>query len=107
MDTLILYLVLFGLFFAVGVPIVLALSVSAMVMLVLNGMDLLIFAQKFMVSMDNFSLTAMFFFHLGRGDHEWRRNNEAHRRRGFQGRQGCSRRVGHHRPRLMRPFCGD
>lgn len=64
MDTLILYLVLFGLFFAVGVPIVLALSVSAMVMLVLNGMDLLIFAQKFMVSMDNFSLTAMFFFIL-------------------------------------------
>lgn len=62
MDTLILYLVLFGLFFAVGVPIVLALSVSAMVMLMLNGMDLLIFAQKFMVSMDNFSLTAMFFF---------------------------------------------
>lgn len=62
METLILYLVLFGLFFAVGVPIVLALSVSAMVMLMLNGMDLLIFAQKFMVSMDNFSLTAMFFF---------------------------------------------
>ncbi|OHD78062.1 MAG: hypothetical protein A3J97_00570 [Spirochaetes bacterium RIFOXYC1_FULL_54_7] len=62
MDTLILYLVLFGAFFAAGVPIVLALSVSAMVMLMLNGMDLLIFAQKFMVSMDNFSLTAMFFF---------------------------------------------
>jgi C4-dicarboxylate transporter DctM subunit len=62
MDTLILYLGLFGIFFAVGVPIVLALSVSAMFMLLMNGMDLLIFAQKFIVSMDNFSLTAMFFF---------------------------------------------
>ena len=62
MDTLITYLALFGAFFAVGVPIVLSLSVAAVVMLLMNGMDLLIFAQRFIVSMDNFSLTAMFFF---------------------------------------------
>ena len=62
METLFLYLGLFGVFFAIGVPIVLALSIAAVIMLLMNGYDLLVFAQKFMVSLDNFNLTAMFFF---------------------------------------------
>jgi len=64
MSTLILYLVLFGILFAVGAPVVLALAASAVVMLLANGLDLMIFAQKFMVSMDNYGLTAMLFFIL-------------------------------------------
>jgi C4-dicarboxylate transporter DctM subunit len=64
MSTLILYLVLFGILFAVGAPVVLALAATAVVMLLANGLDLMIFAQKFMVSMDNYGLTAMLFFIL-------------------------------------------
>lgn len=64
MSTLILYLVIFGILFAVGVPVVLSLAAAAVVMLLTNGLDLLIFAQKFVVSMDNYGLTAMLFFIL-------------------------------------------
>ncbi len=64
MNTLILYFVLFGILFAVGAPVVLALAAAAVVMLLANGLDLMIFAQKFMVSMDNYGLTAMLFFIL-------------------------------------------
>ncbi|MEW6548758.1 MAG: TRAP transporter large permease [Spirochaetota bacterium] len=64
MSTLILYLALFGVLFAVGVPVVLSLAAAAVVMLMANGLDLLIFAQKFMVSMDNYGLSAMLFFIL-------------------------------------------
>ena len=64
MNTLFIYLGLFGVFFAVGSPIVLSLAISAIIMLQINGIDLTVFASKFMVSMDNFSLTAMFFFIL-------------------------------------------
>lgn len=64
MSTLAIYLGLFGVFFALGSPIVLSLAISAIIMLQINGIDLAVFASKFMVSMDNFSLTAMFFFIL-------------------------------------------
>ena len=64
MTTLFMYLGLFGVLFAVGVPVVLSLAAAAVAMLLLQGVDLLIFAQKFMVSMDNFGLTAMLFFIL-------------------------------------------
>ncbi|MCG8479508.1 MAG: TRAP transporter large permease [Spirochaetales bacterium] len=64
MNTLALYLGLFGAFFVLGVPIALSLAVAAIVMLLMNGMNLLVFAQRFLVSMDNFGLTAMFFFIL-------------------------------------------
>ncbi len=64
MSTLFLYLVFFGVLFAVGVPVALSLATSAVAMLLLKGVDLIVFAQKFMVSMDNFGLTAMFFFIL-------------------------------------------
>ncbi len=64
MGTLLTYLALFGGFFAFGVPIVLSLSVAAVLMLMINGLDLQIFANVFVRSMDNFSLTAMFFFIL-------------------------------------------
>ena len=64
MNTLALYLGLFGVFFVLGVPIALSLAVAAIVMLLMNGMNLLVFAQRFLVSMDNFGLTAMFFFIL-------------------------------------------
>lgn len=64
MSTLAIYLGLFGVFFALGSPIVLSLAISAIIMLQINGIDLTVFASKFMVSMDNFSLTAMFFFIL-------------------------------------------
>lgn len=64
MNTLVLYFVLFGILFAVGAPVVLALAAAAVVMLLANGLDLMIFAQKFMVSMDNYGLTAMLFFIL-------------------------------------------
>lgn len=64
MSTLFLYLALFGVLFAVGAPVVLSLAAAAVAMLLLKGIDLIVFAQKFMVSMDNFGLTAMFFFIL-------------------------------------------
>ncbi|MDR2789014.1 MAG: TRAP transporter large permease [Candidatus Accumulibacter sp.] len=64
MSTLFLYLALFGVLFAVGAPVALSLAVAAAAMLMLKGIDLIVFAQKFMVSMDNFGLTAMFFFIL-------------------------------------------
>lgn len=64
MGTLVTYLALFGGFFAFGVPIVLSLSVAAILMLMFNNLDLQIFANVFVRSMDNFSLTAMFFFIL-------------------------------------------
>lgn len=64
MNMLIIYLVVFGILFAIGLPVVLALASSAIIMLLMSGLDLMIFAQKFMVSMDNFSLTAMLFFIL-------------------------------------------
>lgn len=62
MQTLLLYFGLFGAFFVIGIPIVLALAIAAIVMLIMNNMDLLIFAQKFVLSMDNYGLVAMFFF---------------------------------------------
>ena len=64
MNTLFLYLSFFGVLFAVGAPVALSLATAAVAMLLLKGIDLLVFAQKFIVSMDNFSLTAMFFFIL-------------------------------------------
>ena len=64
MNTLILYLVIFGILFTVGLPVVLSLAAAAVVMLITNQLDLIIFAQKFVVSMDNFGLTAMLFFIL-------------------------------------------
>ena len=64
MDTLFLYFGLFGVFFVIGIPIVLALAVAAIVMLIMNNMDLIIFAQKFVLSVDNFGLVAMLFFIL-------------------------------------------
>lgn len=64
MSTLFTYLALFGVLFAVGAPVVLSLAAAAVAMLLLKGVDLIVFAQKFIVSMDNFSLTAMFFFIL-------------------------------------------
>ena len=64
MSTLVLYLVIFGILFAIGSPVVLSLAAAAVVMLLANGVDLLVFAQKFMVSMDNYSLVAMLFFIL-------------------------------------------
>ncbi len=64
MTTLFLYLVIFGVLFAVGAPVVLSLAAAAVAMLLMKGVDLIVFAQKFMVSLDNFGLTAMFFFIL-------------------------------------------
>lgn len=64
MTTLTLYLVIFGILFALGAPVVLSLAAAAIVMLLTNGLDLLVFAQKFVVSMDNYGLTAMLFFVL-------------------------------------------
>jgi tripartite ATP-independent transporter DctM subunit len=63
-STFVLYLALFGVLFALGVPVVTSLAAAAVAMLLINGVDLLVFAQKFMVSMDNFGLTAMLFFIL-------------------------------------------
>lgn len=64
METLVIYLGIFGTLFAVGIPVVLGLSLAAIIMLELNGVGLMVFAQKFIVSLDNYSLTAMFFFIL-------------------------------------------
>lgn len=64
MNTLILYLGLFGVLFTLGSPVVLALAAAAVSMLLLRGIGLMVFAQKFMVSMDNYGLTAMLFFIL-------------------------------------------
>lgn len=62
MNTLILYLGVFGVLFAIGIPIVLSLALAAIVMLLVCDVGMLVFAQKFIASLDNFSLTAMFFF---------------------------------------------
>jgi tripartite ATP-independent transporter DctM subunit len=62
METFTLYLGIFGVLFVLGIPIVLALALAAIIMLLLNDVPLLVFAQKFIVSLDNFNLTAMFFF---------------------------------------------
>lgn len=64
MGILGLYLVIFAVFFAVGVPIVLSLSVSAVLLLMISNVDLLVFTQQFFKSLDSYSLTAIFFFVL-------------------------------------------
>lgn len=64
MGILGLYLVIFAVFFAVGVPIVLSLSVSAVLLLLISNVDLLVFTQQFFKSLDSYSLTAIFFFVL-------------------------------------------
>ena len=64
MESLLIYIGIFGVLFAIGIPIVLGLSLSAIVMLMLKDVGLMVFAQKFIVSLDNYSLTAMFFFIL-------------------------------------------
>ena len=64
MNTLLTYLALFGVLFAVGSPVVLSLAAAAVAMLWLKDIEFLVFAQKFIVSMDNFGLSAMFFFIL-------------------------------------------
>lgn len=62
--TLVMYLVVFAVFFIVGVPIVLALSLSAIILLFTSDVQVLVFAQQFIKSMDSYSLTAIFFFTL-------------------------------------------
>ena len=47
MGILGLYLIIFAVFFAVGVPIVLSLSVSAVLLLFISNVDLLVFTQQF------------------------------------------------------------
>lgn len=64
MSILGLYLVIFAVFFVIGVPIVLSLSVSAVMLLMISHVDLLVFTQQFFKSMDSYSLTAIFFFVL-------------------------------------------
>ncbi len=64
MGILGLYLIIFAVFFAVGVPIVLSLSVSAVLLLFISNVDLLVFTQQFFKSLDGYSLTAIFFFVL-------------------------------------------
>ncbi len=64
MSILVLYLIIFAVFFAVGVPIVLSLSVSAILLLGISHVDLLVFTQQFFKSLDSYSLTAIFFFVL-------------------------------------------
>ena len=64
MGILGLYLIIFAVFFAVGVPIVLSLSVSAVLLLFISNVDLLVFTQQFFKSLDSYSLTAIFFFVL-------------------------------------------
>ncbi|MBU3874792.1 TRAP transporter large permease [Faecalicatena sp. AGMB00832] len=64
MSTLLLYLGIFAVFFVVGVPIVLSLSLSAIILLYFSDVQVLVFAHQFIKSMDNYSLTAIFFFIL-------------------------------------------
>ncbi|MDR1612966.1 MAG: TRAP transporter large permease [Planctomycetota bacterium] len=64
MEALGIYLGLFGVLFVLGIPIVLALALAAVLMLLMNDVSLIVFAQKFIVSLDNYSLTAMLFFIL-------------------------------------------
>lgn len=64
MSILGLYLLIFAVFFAIGVPIVLSLSVSAVMLLLISHVDLLVFTQQFFKSLDSYSLTAIFFFVL-------------------------------------------
>lgn len=64
MEALAIYLGLFGALFVLGIPIVLALALASILMLQLSGVSLMVFAQKFIVSLDNYSLTAMLFFIL-------------------------------------------
>ena len=45
MITLALYLAIFGVLFAVGAPVVLSLAAAAVAMLLMKGVDLIVFAQ--------------------------------------------------------------
>jgi C4-dicarboxylate transporter DctM subunit len=64
MITLYLYLGVFAVFFLIGVPVVLSLAMSALFLLIAKSVPLTIFAQQWLMSTDNFPLTAIFFFML-------------------------------------------
>ncbi len=62
MTILGIYLLIFAIFFTIGLPIVLALSISAILLLIISDINLLTFTQEFLMSIDSYSLTAIFFF---------------------------------------------
>ncbi len=64
MSSLYIYLGFFGALFALGVPVVLSLALGGLALLILKDIPLTIFAQQWLMSTDNFSLTAIFFFML-------------------------------------------
>ena len=64
MSAFYLYLAVFGLFFILGVPIVISLALGGLALLVTKDVPLTVFAQQWLMSTDNFSLTAIFFFML-------------------------------------------
>lgn len=64
MSSLYLYLSVFGILFIIGVPVVLSLALGGLFLLVLKDVPLTVFAQQWLMSTDNFSLTAIFFFML-------------------------------------------
>lgn len=64
MDALYIYLAVFGFFFIAGVPVVLALAMSGLLLLVVKDIPMVVFAQQWLMSTDNFSLTAIFYFML-------------------------------------------
>ncbi|WP_066455604.1 TRAP transporter large permease [Anaerotruncus rubiinfantis] len=64
MTALWIYLSVFGAFFILGVPVVVALGVAGIALLLTNQLSFFIFAQQWLMSTDNYSLTAIFFFML-------------------------------------------
>ncbi len=64
MTALYIYLGVFAAFFILGVPVVLSLAISSVVLLLSNGIGLTVFAQQWLMSTDSYSLTAIFCFML-------------------------------------------
>lgn len=64
MSALYVYLLVFGILFIVGVPVVLSLALGGLFLLILKDVPLAVFAQQWLKATDNFSLTAIFFFML-------------------------------------------
>jgi tripartite ATP-independent transporter DctM subunit len=64
MSALYIYLATFGIFFLIGVPVVLSLAMGGLLLLFAKDIPIVIFAQQWLMSQDNFSLTAIFYFML-------------------------------------------
>lgn len=64
MSALYVYLAVFAVFFVIGVPVVIALAMAGLALIIANHLSFFVFAQQWLMSTDNISLTAIFCFML-------------------------------------------